>query len=74
MHQPHADRRRQPAPLALDSLQSLPCGCVVAVYHAQPLNTAIVSMEARGPHCLHGHHVTGRIVGLSTEEEDRPGR
>lgn len=64
------DARRNPIH-ALDALHALPCGCVAAVYRTQPLDTAIVSLEARGPHCLHLQHQAGRVLGLRVGDEGR---
>lgn len=67
-------RRRQVPHYALDALHALPCGCVAAVYRAQPLDTEVVSVEARGPHCLYSQHQVGRLIGLSTTDRDRSTR
>jgi hypothetical protein len=61
-------------PYALDALHALPCGCVAAVYRTQPLDTEVVALEARGPHCLYASHETGRVLGLSTGDLDRLGK
>jgi hypothetical protein len=44
------------------------------VYRTQPLDTEVVSLEARGPHCVYAHHETGRVLGLSTGDSDRLSR
>jgi hypothetical protein len=67
-------RRRQTGTYTLDTLHALPCGCVAAVFRTQPLDTEIVSLEARGPHCMHTDHKTGRVLGLSTADEGRLSR
>ena len=59
---------------ALDTLHALPCGCVAAVYRAQPLDTEVLSVEARGPHCLYAQHQIGRVLGLSTGDGARLNR
>jgi hypothetical protein len=64
-------RPRQTGTYTLDTLHALPCGCVAAVFRAQPLDTEIVSLEARGPHCMYAEHETGRVLGLSTSGEGR---
>lgn len=66
-------RGRQSVPHTLDALHALPCGCVAAVYRTQPLDTEIVSLEVRGPHCLFVQHQAGRVLGLSTSEPERLG-
>ena len=74
MRHAHEIRGRQALQYALDTLQALPCGCVAAVYRTQPLDTEIVSVEARGPHCFYSQHQIGRVLGLSTGESARLSR
>ena len=64
-------RARQTPHYTLDALHALPCGCVAAVYKAYPLDMEVVSLEARGPHCLHSQHQTGRVLQLGTGDPDR---
>jgi len=59
---------------ALDALHALPCGCVAAVYRAQPLDTEILSLEARGPHCMYVQHQLGRVLGMSVASDGRLSR
>lgn len=54
---------------ALDTLHALPCGCVAAVYRAQPLDTEVLSLETRGPHCIYAQHRAGQVLGLSVDED-----
>jgi hypothetical protein len=70
----HDTRSRSTPPYALDELHALPCGCVAAVYRAQPWDTEVVALEARGPHCLFVGHETGRVLGLSTADTGRLSR
>jgi hypothetical protein len=74
MHTGHDTRPRHTGPYTLDALHALPCGCVAAVYRTQPLETEIIAVEARGPHCLYASHVAGRVLGLSSPESDRLNR
>ncbi len=67
-------RLRQSPHYTLDALHALPCGCVAAVYRTSPLDFEVVSLEARGPHCLHAQHQTGRVLGLGAREQDRLSR
>jgi hypothetical protein len=67
-------RPRQTGTYTLDTLHALPCGCVAAVFRTQPLDTEIVSLEARGPHCVYADHETGRVLGLSTTGDGRLSR
>lgn len=71
MQYAHHAHSRHTATYALDTLHALPCGCVAAVYRTQPLDTEVVALEARGPHCLYASHETGRVLGLSTGDLGR---
>ena len=64
-------RTRQTSQYTLDALHALPCGCVAAVYKASDLE--LVSLEARGPHCLYAQHQTGRVLGVGLQETERAG-
>ena len=55
---------RPPALLELVALDGLPCGCVAAAYRARPWDLAVVSIEAKGPHCPNGLHAQGRVLEL----------
>jgi hypothetical protein len=48
----------------LEALEGLPCGCVAAAYRARPWDVAVVSLEAKGPHCILAGHATGQILRL----------
>lgn len=48
----------------LEALQGLPCGCVAAAYRARPWDVAVVSLEAKGPHCILPGHAQGQILRL----------
>ena len=48
----------------LEALEGLPCGCVAAAYRARPWDVAVVSLEAKGPHCILGGHSQGQILRL----------
>jgi hypothetical protein len=61
---PVASPTRTPALLELVALDSLPCGCVAAAYRARPWDLAVVSLEAKGPHCPNGLHAQGRVLEL----------
>jgi hypothetical protein len=68
------DLRSRQMHFMLDTLQALPCGCIAAIYHAQPLDTEVVSLEARGPHCLYLQHQVGHLLGVTTADADRLSR
>jgi hypothetical protein len=55
---------RTPALLELVALDNLPCGCVAAAYRAKPWDLAVVSIEAKGPHCPNQVHLQGRVLEL----------
>jgi len=61
-------RARHSPHYTLDALHALPCGCVAAVYRAQPLDLEVVSVEARGPHCLYAQHQMGRVLQLGASD------
>jgi hypothetical protein len=53
----------------LEALEGLPCGCVAAAYRARPWDVAVVSLEAKGPHCILSAHASGQILRLGDPEE-----
>src|SRR5262245_15515996 len=53
----------------LEALEGLPCGCVTAAYRARPWDVAVVSLEAKGPHCILAGHASGQILRLGEPEE-----
>lgn len=53
----------------LEALEGLPCGCVAAAYRARPWDVAVVSLEAKGPHCILTGHASGQILRLGEPEE-----
>ena len=67
-------RSRHSPHYALDALHALPCGCVAAVYKTQPWDLEVISLEARGPHCVYSQHQTGRLLALGGQEQDRLSR
>jgi hypothetical protein len=57
--------RTRPAPLfEFEALEQLPCGCVTASYRSRQWDVSLVSVEARGPHCMLKGHGQGQIVQL----------
>ena len=53
----------------LEALEGLPCGCVAAAYRARPWDVAVVSLEAKGPHCILAGHASGQILRLGEPDE-----
>ncbi len=61
--------RPTPTVFELEALEGLPCGCVAAAYRARPWDVAVVSLEAKGPHCILQGHVSGQVLRLGDAEE-----
>jgi len=61
---PAVKAEKTPALLELVALDNLPCGCVAAAYRARPWDLAVVSLEAKGPHCPNAAHLQGRVLEL----------
>ena len=53
----------------LEALEGLPCGCVAAAYRAKPWDVAVVSLEAKGPHCILAGHTSGQVLRLGDPAE-----
>jgi hypothetical protein len=53
----------------LEALEGLPCGCVAAAYRARPWDVAVISLEAKGPHCILAGHANGQILRLGDPAE-----
>ena len=60
----------------LEALEGLPCGCVAAAYRARPWDVAVVSLEAKGPHCIlagprqRSDSASGRSAEFDEDEEE----
>jgi hypothetical protein len=52
------------AQIQLETLEGLPCGCVVAIQTVRPSGVPVVSLEAKGPHCTHSTHRTNKVIRL----------
>jgi hypothetical protein len=64
------NHQRRPATVfELEALEGLPCGCVAAAYRARPWDVAVVSLEAKGPHCILSGHTNGQILRLGDPSE-----
>ena len=53
----------------LEGLEVLPCGCVAAAYRARPWDVAVISLEAKGPHCILAGHTSGQVLRLGDPSE-----
>ena len=61
--------RPTPTVFELEALEGLPCGCVAAAYRAKPWDVAVVSLEAKGPHCILAGHSSGQVLRLGDPSE-----
>jgi hypothetical protein len=48
----------------LELLELLPCGCVVAIQRMTQADVRVVSLEAKGPHCLYSEHRANKVIRL----------
>jgi hypothetical protein len=53
----------------LEVLELLPCGCVVAVQRMAQSGVRVVSLEAKGPHCLYLEHRANKVIRLGEVPE-----
>jgi hypothetical protein len=65
--------RAAPTLFELEALEALPCGCVAAAYRARPWDVALISLEAKGPHCVLPGHSMGQVLRLgdAVDEEEQ---
>lgn len=62
--------RTRPTPsFEFEALEALPCGCVAAAYRSRQWDVSLVSLEAKGPHCLLPRHSTGEVLRLGEPYE-----
>ena len=59
-----------PAALTLVTLQTMPCGCVAAIYRARPTVVEVDVLEAKGPHCRFYGHRPGEVIDLGVSDPD----
>ncbi len=52
------------------ALAALPCGCVAAAYRSFLWAVSMVSLEAKGPHCVLPGHEIGRVLELTDLFDD----
>jgi hypothetical protein len=57
--------------LTLLALQTMPCGCVAAVYQAPTTIVEVELVEAKGPHCRFYSHRAGHVVRLGIPGDPR---
>jgi hypothetical protein len=65
-------RARPAARFEFEALEGLPCGCVAVAYRARPWEMTMISLEAKGPHCVFPGHRSGQVLhfGEPAEVED----
>ena len=61
---PSTTRAQEASQLQLETLELLPCGCVVAIQRVRPSGVTAVSLEAKGPHCTYREHRLNRLIRL----------
>jgi hypothetical protein len=62
---PHVIASASTPVFEFQALAALPCGCVAAAFRADQWDVAMISLEAKGPHCLHPSHQVGQVLDLS---------
>jgi hypothetical protein len=63
----HPEQQRAAA-MTLLALETMPCGCVAAVYQARPTIVEVEFVEAKGPHCVFSVHRAGHVTRLGVPE------
>ena len=53
----------------LEALEGLPCGCVAVAYRARPWEMTMISLEAKGPHCVFPGHRAGQVLHFGEPAE-----
>jgi hypothetical protein len=46
-------------------LDAMPCGCVAAAYRSWHWGVMMVSLEAKGPHCVLPGHEEGKVLEMN---------
>jgi hypothetical protein len=70
---PHIVQTRNPDPAAafhFHGLTGMPCGCVAVAYRSFQWSVGMVSLEAKGPHCVLAGHEVGRVLEMNDLFED----
>ena len=63
-------RTKLQAPFEFEALESFFCGCVAARYRTLDSGWCVMSLEAKGPHCLLMDHRVGQVVAMSLDAQD----
>jgi hypothetical protein len=63
----------------LETLEGLPCGCIVAIHTVRPSHVMVVSLETKGPYCTIAPHRANKVIrlggsvdALGYEDEEDP--
>jgi hypothetical protein len=63
----------RPVPVfEFEDVAGLPCGCVTAAFHSAEWGVTLVSIEAKGPHCILPEHFIGQVVELAGDGSEGP--
>ena len=62
-------RARPTARFEFEALEGLPCGCVAVAYRAWPWEMTMISLEAKGPHCVFPGHRAGQVLHFGEPAE-----
>ena len=65
---PAPSKSVRPAAFTLVTLQTMPCGCVAAIYRARPTVVEVDVLEAKGPHCRFYGHRMGEVIDLGVPD------
>ena len=60
--------RHRAAAMTLLALETMPCGCVAAIYRSRPTVVELELVEAKGPHCRFYGHRTGQVISLGVQD------
>ena len=68
MHNPRVAPGGRAGAMTLVTLQTMPCGCVAAIYRSRPTVVELELVEAKGPHCRFLGHRTGEVISLAVPD------
>jgi hypothetical protein len=57
-----AVRKSRPATFEFEALEGLPCGCVAVAYRSRLWDVTLISLDAKGPHCVFAGHRAGQVI------------
>lgn len=55
-------KRTRPATFEFEALEGLPCGCVAVAYRSRLWDVTLISLDAKGPHCVFAGHRAGQVI------------